>query len=111
MAQNPLFSHQLLVTEQDNAGMAILITLDKFKVERISLDFAPSLIVCCTQGYLLSDRQGKMNLLDHQGKSIRRFKILLSLGFEVTAIAISDSTLLVASASASQSQLQRFSWQ
>lgn len=109
VAHNPRFPRQLLVTEKDRAGMVVLIFLDRFKVERITLDFTPSFIICCTKGYLLSDRQGKMSLLDHQGKCIRRFQTLLSLGFEITAIAVSE-TLLVASACASQFQLQRFSW-
>ncbi len=109
VAHNPLFSRQLLLTEKNNAGMAVLITLEKFKVRRIPLDLTASFIVCYTQGYLLSDRQGKMILLDQQGECIRKFNTLLPTGFAITAIAIADSTLLVASVSASQSQLQRFS--
>lgn len=110
VAYNPLFSRQLLVTEKNQARMAILIDLKKLSVERIPLDITPNLITCCTSGYLLSDRQGKMILLDHQGDCIKRFQVQSAPEFEIMAIAVSDSQLLIASASASQSQLKMFPW-
>ncbi|WP_158260620.1 serine/threonine-protein kinase [Pleurocapsa sp. CCALA 161] len=106
---HPLFPYRLLATEVDNPNMVILITLKKFHLKRISLEIAPMVMQPCPQGYLISDRQGKMIILDEYGECIGRFKIPLSSEFEVTAIAASTSELLVASASLSRSQLQRFS--
>ena len=112
VAYNQLFSRQLLVTEKNQARMAILIDFKKLSVKRIPLDITPNLITCCTSGYLLSDRQGKMILLDHQGDCLKRFQVLSAPKFEITAIAVSNSQLLIASgsASASQSQLKIFPW-
>lgn len=107
---HPLFPHRLLATEVGNSAMVILITLDKFNLKRISLETAPMLITPCPQGFLISDRQGKMTLLDDYGDCIARFQISLSTDFVVKAIALDPSELLVVSASdSSSSQLQRFS--
>lgn len=109
---HPLFPQRLLATEIGNSDMVILITLEKFNFKRIALEISPMVIEPCAQGYLISDRQGKMILLDHDGDCIGRFKIPLSSEFTVTAIAASTSELLVASISSfssSRSQLQRFS--
>lgn len=106
---HPLFPYRLLATEVDNPNMVILITLKKFHLKRISLEIAPVVMQPCPQGYLISDRQGKMMILDEYGECIGRFQIPLPKDFKVTAIAASTSELLVASASLSRSQLQRFS--
>ncbi|MGL5832412.1 MAG: serine/threonine protein kinase [Waterburya sp.] len=107
---HPLFPHQLLATEVGNSTMVILITLDKFNLKRIPLGISPVVIAPCPQGYLISDRQGKMILLDDYGDCISRFQIPLSTDFVVKAIALDPSELLVISASdSSSSQLQRFS--
>ncbi|MBW4533581.1 MAG: serine/threonine protein kinase [Pleurocapsa minor HA4230-MV1] len=111
---HPLFPNRLLATEVNNSDMVILITLKKFNLKRIALEISPAVIKPCPQGYLISDRQGKMILLDSDGDCIGRFKVPLSSEFEVTAIAASTSELLVASVSSfssSRSQLQRFSSQ
>jgi serine/threonine protein kinase len=106
---HPLFPHRLLATEVDNSAMVILITLDKFSLKRIPLEISPVVIAPCPQGYLISDRQGKMVLLDEYGDCIGRFQITLESDFVVKAIALSSSELLVVSASSpSSSQLQRF---
>jgi serine/threonine-protein kinase len=106
---NPLFPYRLLATEVDNPGMVILITLKKFNLKRIPLEISPVIIQPCPQGYLIGDRQGKIILLDHDGECIGRFKVPLSVDFKITAIAVSTSEILVASASSSRSQLQQFS--
>ncbi|MGL6341965.1 MAG: hypothetical protein ACRC80_22820, partial [Waterburya sp.] len=107
---HPLFPHRLLATEVGNSAMVILITLDKFNLKRISLEISPMVIAPCPQGYLISDRQGKMILLDDYGDCIGRFQIPLLTDFVVKAIALDSSELLVISASDfSSSQLQRFS--
>lgn len=108
-----LFPHRLLVTELSNPNMVILITLEKFNLKRIALEISPAVIKACLQGYLISDRQGKMILLNPDGDCIGRFKVPLSSEFEVTAIAASTSELLVASissSSSSRSLLQRFAF-
>jgi serine/threonine protein kinase len=107
---HPLFPHRLLATEVDNSAMVILITLDKFNLKRISLEISPIVIAPCPQGYLISDRQGKMILLDEYGDCIARFQITLESDFVVKAVSFDPSKLLVVSASSSSSsQLQRFS--
>lgn len=109
---HPLFPNRLLATEVNNPDMVILITLEKFNLKRIALEISPAIIQPCPQGYLISDRQGKMFLLDSDGDCLGRFKVPLSSEFEVTAIAASTSEILVASissSSSSRSQLQRFS--
>jgi serine/threonine protein kinase len=106
---HPLFPNRLLATEVDNPDMVILITLEKFNLKRIALEICPGVIKPCPQGYLISDRQGKIILLDHDGNCIGRFKVPLSSESEVMAIAASTSELLVASSSTKGSQLQRFS--
>ena len=107
---HPLFPNRLLATEVDNSDMVILITLEKFNLKRIALEISPAVIKPCPQGYLIGDRQGKMILLDPDGDCIGRFKVPLSSEFTVTAIAASTSEILVASASSSRSQLQRFAF-
>jgi serine/threonine protein kinase len=106
---HPLFPYRLLATEVDNPGMVILITLEKFNLKRIAVEISPVVIEPCPQGYLIGDRQGKIILLDHDGECISRFKVPLSVDFQVTAIAAATSEILVASASSSRSQLQQFS--
>ncbi len=108
---NPLFPNQILATETNHPGVAILIALEKFTIKRVALDLAASLITSCPQGYLLSDRQGKIILVEGDQLQLRHYQIPLSTEFSVTAIAASTTQLLVASASLSQSQLHRFSWQ
>ncbi|MFM2311482.1 MAG: hypothetical protein RLZZ04_758 [Cyanobacteriota bacterium] len=107
---HPLFPHCLLATEVDNSAMVILISLDKFNLKRISLEISPMIIAPCPQGYLISDRQGKMILLDDYGDCIGRFQIPLSTDFVIKEIVLDPCKLLVVSASpSSSSQLQRFS--
>ena len=106
---NPLFPNLLLATEVDRPYVVILIRLKKFNLKRIRLEIDPIFIKVCSLGYLLSDRQGKMTILSADGESVSEFQALLSPGFEVTAIAVSPSKLLVASASSTQFRLQTFS--
>ncbi len=108
---NPLFPNQILATETNHPSVAILIALEKFTIKRLEIDLAASLITSCPQGYLLSDRQGKIVLVEGDNLNVRQYQIPLSTKFSVTAIAASTTQLLVASASSSQSQLHRFSWQ
>jgi serine/threonine protein kinase len=105
---HPLFPRRLLATEQDNPNLVILITLDKFNLKRIPLEISPTIIAPCPQGFLISDRQGKMILLDDYGDCIGRFQIPLETDFEVQAIAVDLSEVLVISTKESRSQLQRF---
>jgi serine/threonine protein kinase len=108
VTDHPLFPRRLLATEQDSPKMVILISLDKFNLKRIPLEISPTIIAPCPQGYLISDRQGKMVLLDGYGDCIGRFQITLETDFAVKAIAVSTSEVLVVSTKESRSQLQRF---
>jgi len=105
---HPLFPRRLLATEKDNPKMVILISLDKFNLKRIPLEISPIVITPCPQGFLISDRQGKMVLLDDYGDCLGRFQIPLETDFEVQAIAVSTSEVLVVSTKESRSQLQIF---
>jgi serine/threonine protein kinase len=105
---HPLFPRRLLAPEKDSPNMVILISLDKFNLKRIPLEISPRVITPCPQGYLISDRQGKMVLLDDYGDCIGRFQITLETDFAVQAIAVSTSEVLVVSTKESRSQLQRF---
>ena len=106
---NPLFPNRLLATEVNNPNVAILINLKKFKINRIDLTIAPTVIVCCPQGYLLCDRQGKMVTIGGDNLEISQLQLLLPAESVVTAVATSATQLLVVSAS-SQVYLQRFCW-
>lgn len=106
---NPLFPNQFLATEVNNPNVAILITLEKFKIKRIELEITPTIVVCCSQGYLLSDRQGKIAIIDGDSFEISQLRLSLPTESVVTAIATSTTQLLVVSAS-SQVCLQRFCW-
>ena len=107
---NPLFLNQILVTEKNNSGAAILISFEKFKIKRIDLDINAHLLVSCPQGYLLSDHQGRIALVKGNSHDVAHYQIPLPPESQVTAIAVSKTQLLVASASVAQSYLQRFSW-
>ena len=107
---NPLFTDRILATEVDNPNVVILVRLKKFNLKRIELEIVPTSIEACPAGYLVSDRQGKMIILDRDGECQSKFDVSLDPEFEVTAIAISPLRLLAASASSTQSQLQVFSW-
>ncbi len=107
---NPLFPWQLLATEANKPNVAILITLKRFQVQRIPLENNPVLLTNCQFGYLLSDRWGTITLIKGDDLSLTQFQVPLPTEFEVTAIAMTATQILVASASPSQAQLQRFSW-
>ena len=109
---NPLFGDRFIATENNNPKAIVLITLEGFNLQRIPLYINPWAIEPCPQGYLLSDRQGRIVLLDAEGKCVGRFQIPLKQYFMVTAIATSPSQLLIATSSSAraQSQLQTFSW-
>lgn len=108
---NPSFPQQILATETNNPGAAIAIALDNFRIERIEVDLAPVSIASCSKGYLLSDRQRKIALIDGDNHNVRYDRISLSPGFEVTAIATSDTQLLIASAKSDRSYLQQSPFQ
>ena len=106
---DPLLSNKLLATETDNPGVVILITLEIFSIERVYLDLTPIAIAFCPQGYLVCDYRGKIALIDRDSYKVRYYQIPLLAGFEATAIATSDTWLLVASVAGERSHLQQFS--
>ncbi len=108
ISYNPLFLNQILATEVNNSGAAILISFEKFKTKRIDLHITPHLVVSCPQGYLFSDRQGRIALVEGNSHQVIHYQIPLPSESYVTAIAFSETQLLVASASVAQSYLQRF---
>jgi serine/threonine protein kinase len=109
VTHNPLFPKQILGIET-NTNVAILISLEKFNLKRIPLNIKPTLITTCPQGYLMSDRQGNVTLIDGNNLSVNQFLIPLAREFNITAIAANLNHLLIASASPSQAWLQKFSW-
>ena len=106
---NPLFGDRLIVTESNNLSQIILITLESFNLKRIPISINPNIIEPCPQGYFISDFKGQAIVLDREGECIG-IQIPLREDSKITAIATSPSHLLVAAASASQSQLQIFKW-
>ncbi|MEL6930059.1 MAG: serine/threonine-protein kinase [Cyanobacteria bacterium J06600_6] len=110
VAHNPLFPHRLLATEVDNSHAVILIKLKKFSLQRVSLEIKPVLVTDCPVGYLVSDRQGKIIVLNSDGELIHSCQISLPPEFELTAIAVDQTRLLIASTDSTHSQLQIFSW-
>lgn len=105
---DPLVPERILATEAYNPGVAVLIWLKKFRIERIDLDLVPVAIASCSRGYLLCDYRGKIALLTHQDLDVRYYQIPLPEESKVTAIAVSHSKLVVAAAGSS-SHLQKFS--
>jgi len=110
VTHNPLFPNRLLATEVDNSHTVVLIKLKKFGLQRIQLEIEPALIEGCPLGYLVSDRQGKIIIINTDGACLHKFQISLASGWQITAIASSESKLLIASANDRQSQLQTFCW-
>ncbi|MEM8674829.1 MAG: serine/threonine-protein kinase [Cyanobacteria bacterium P01_G01_bin.67] len=108
---NPQFDQQVLTTEIDNPGSSILINIAKFRVKRIELDIAPALAISYPQGYLLGNDQGRMVLVDGDSHLVHHFQLPVPNKSKVTAIAVSQTQLLVAFTSEEKSYLQRFSWQ
>lgn len=106
---NPLFPNQLLAIEVDNPGIATLITLKGFKIQRISLESDPSLIAPCHKGYLLSDRQGRITLINGEDFDTSQFQIPLSAE-SITAFATTETHLLVATASSFEANLDSLAW-
>ena len=85
------------------------MTLKGFKLQRIQLTISPQLIVAYPQGYLISDRQGNLTLIDGRDLSLKQFRLSLSKESRVTAISLTNRQLLVATTTSSQSQLHQFS--
>ena len=110
VVHNPMFAQHLLGTEVDRPNSLILIKLRQFNLRRIQLEFEAVFIKACPRGYLIGDRQGKMVILNCEGEYLSKFQASLAPEFVVTAIAVSDSQLLVASTNAAQFQLQTFAW-
>lgn len=108
ISYNPLFLNQIIATEVNNSGTAILISFEKFKTKRIDLHITPHLLVSCPQGYLFSDHQGRIALVEGNSHDVAHYQIPLPPASQVTAIAVSETQLLVASTSVDQSYLQRF---
>ena len=93
---NRQFSAQILATELDNPGTAIIIKIEKLRVERIEIGITPTLLISCPQGYLMADFQGNMVLVDGNMYLIQHYQIPLLRNFKVTAIAVAQTQLLVA---------------
>lgn len=105
---DPFVSELILATEANNPGVAVLIWLKKFRIERLDLDLVPMAIASCSQGYLLCDCWGKIALVTREDLNVRYYQIPLPKGFKVTAIVGFNTQLLVAAAGSS-SLLQKFS--
>lgn len=99
---NPQFPKRILATEVNNPNVAILITLQGFSIERISLETTPALITSCPQGYLISDRACNITLIDGRDLSTKQFSTPLSSESTVKAIASTSTQLLVATTTALQ---------
>ncbi|MEM8719146.1 MAG: serine/threonine-protein kinase [Cyanobacteria bacterium P01_G01_bin.39] len=108
---NRQFSTQILATESDNPGLAILIKIKKLRIERIEIGIIPTLIVSCPQGYLMADPQGCIVLVDGNTYLTQHYQIPLPSNSLITAISVNQTQLLVAFASPEKSYLQQFSWQ
>ena len=97
VSYNPLFSDRILAIEDSdrNSTMGILINLKPFQVTRIPLPFTPTWIIPQTQGYLLSDRQGKIAIVNCENNSISQFKLPLTPRERITAIATDDRSQIL----------------
>ena len=107
---NTQYPNRLLATEVNNPNEVILITLEKFNLNRIPVKVEPEFIEPCQQGYILNDRHGKMLLISHFGDCLAMFQAPLASDERVTAIAVTQSMLLLASTSELTSQLHTFDW-
>ena len=107
---NSQYPNRLLVSEVGNINEVVSIALEKFQLTRIPVNVAPELIKPCQQGYLVSDRYGRIQLLGHLGDCLARFQAPIPSDSEVTAIAVDESLLLLASTSESGSELHTFAW-
>ena len=105
---NPLFPQYLIATEINNPSSLVVIAIAKFQIQRISLNITPSLVVACPQGYLISDRQSSIVLIDGKDLSCQQFKLSLSENAEITAIQSSQTQLLVATSDRDKFLLHKF---
>ncbi|MUL36858.1 serine/threonine-protein kinase [Gloeocapsopsis dulcis] len=69
------FPYRLLAIDQNNPSSALLIDLKPFRVFRIELEISPAFVVATYWGYVIADRQGKIVLLDRDGKNIGSFRV------------------------------------
>lgn len=64
--------YRLLATEQDNPTSVLLIDLKPFRILRIGIEIAPTLLAAAAWGYIVADAHGQIVLLDHDGQGIDR---------------------------------------
>ena len=109
ISYNPQFPDRLLATEANNPNTVIIITLQPFNLQRISIEITPILITPYPQGYLISDRSNRLIAIDGKDSSIRQFSVPLSAENSFLAIAPCNNKLLIATATSSEYRLHQLS--
>ncbi|MBD1851159.1 protein kinase [Leptolyngbya sp. FACHB-711] len=62
--------YRLLAVDRDNPGLVALLDLKPYRILRISVDITPIFLATAPWGYLLSDQEGKIVLLDVEGQKV-----------------------------------------
>ena len=106
---NPQFPDWLLATEADNPKAVIVVNLKKIGIERIGLETTPTMIGTCDRGYLICDRHNNLTSIDGRDLSQQQFKIPLPSEHTITAIALQDTRLFVATTISDRSLLHQLS--
>ncbi|GAB4154682.1 MAG: serine/threonine-protein kinase [Cyanobacteria bacterium J069] len=94
--------YRLVAQDASDPNALLLIDLKPFRVMRLGVEIAPTLLAAANWGYLLANEQGEMLLLDDLGQRVGRFCCPAAL----VAIALFASTgILLATETQNQSQL------
>ena len=96
--------YRLLAMEQDNASTILIVDLKPFRVFRLKLDIAPTLMTATDWGYLFSDMQGKISLFDRDANTIGDID---GPSFPTAMIPCQQHGLLIATWAENQGQLYR----
>ncbi len=93
--------YRLLAFEQRDPALGLLIDLKPFKVTPIALDITPAFVTATNWGYILTNRQGQVVLLDREGHGVGRFELPATstamISSQITAIAtFAEYGLLIA---------------
>ena len=94
--------YRLIATEPEHPTSVLLLDLKPFRMLRLAVEIVPQLIAAASWGYVLSDANGQIVLLDRYGQAIGR---LDGPSYPSAIVLLEPYTLLVATWNAGQGNL------